>query len=236
MASLDLSKREEIEIQKAKVFEALLSNIIRQTAKPRGSIYTVLNIGCRAGSDTGVIRTACQKQGLICKQLGVDVDWDAIEWAKKKYADGHTQFYCANAAQADVVALYPADTDLILLRHPEVFVGNPMQDGPQQVEPWLYMIALALQNAAVGTKVLCTLFNEKEFELMTKFWPNILESVDLVCAGKNPCFDESFLQYNYRTETQNGYDQYLLQWQKNDKPQSMHSFRRQVMTTLGFSF
>lgn len=201
-----LAIKEEKDRLRRVAFTALLANTIpANTDTEAQRFYTVANIGCRDGSDTVDIRDACAIRGQVPQILGIEFMPSWVEFCSETYADANTKFICADAADPAVTALYPRETNLILLRHSEITKFA--------YEVQIHMLRLALSCLKPSAQILITVYNSVEYELFQRVL-KYLDGIQVDFSGENPFRDKSLEQWNNRTDTLNCPDWYMIRMTK----------------------
>ncbi len=174
----DLYQKIQMEARRKIAFRRLLSTLlIENNLLNVSELFHITNLGCGDGNDCDDIDNCFHDLSQPYHQLAIDCDAQKIAYAQKYCVAKATTFIEGDASDHTITRHYPKKTDLVLLRHPEIFEGNEMM--------WCTMILHAVKTSPIPPSVLVTTYDEEEFELVKKhIIPNIPTSRTLF-AGEN---------------------------------------------------
>ncbi len=188
-------------------FRNLLRHVLKDYPTSHNNFGTIVNLGCRSGSDTDDIDTVFSERGQTYQHIAIDCDSREIDYAKTAHPSPHTTYIDDNAADPTVKKHYPPYIDLVLLRHPEIFTGNE--------DIWFDMVLHAWSRTHDRSQILITLYNDKEYQLIQKTFARLPNS-KITEVGINPLRNSELTQWNHRTDTLNCPDHFLVRLKKDD--------------------
>lgn len=209
----DLHRVVEAEYKRKQAFRDLLRGVLvdfqsLEVDRP----LVIANLGCRTGEDTDDIATCCNEVSQNYHHIAIDCDGSAIAYAKARHPDKHTVYIHANAAATESIQHYPNPTDLIILRHPEIWHhGESIWERNEDI--WFAMVSNAWSRSGPKSQVLITTYNEKEYQLVTNTFTQLPQS-RVIVSSVNSYRDQSLTRWNHRTDTENCPDYYLVRIKK----------------------